>query len=92
MFSTDNTQRSRYFEAEITASTSTVKQRTSSNNNLSRIEEILVKQGRQIRVLYDLQKSTLDKISTVQNQMKKLTSINAELSSKVFNVSNRNLV
>ena len=59
-----------------------------SNN----IETMLVKQGKQIRTLYELQKTTFDKISTIQSQMKKLTNKNTELSPKVFNVSNHNLV
>ena len=57
-----------------------------------RIEAMLIKQGKQIRVLYELQKTLLEKISSLQAQVKKLNSDkNNELSSKIFNVSN-NLV
>jgi hypothetical protein len=48
---------------------------------------MLIKQGRQIRALYELQKSTLEKVTSIQNQLKK-TNKNIELSSKVFAVSN----
>lgn len=57
------------------------------------IEAMLVKQGRQIRALYDLQKSTFEKVSSIQTQVKKLaTSKSNDLSAKVFGVSNHNLV
>ena len=48
---------------------------------------MLVKQGRQIRALYELQKATFDKVTLIQNQLKK-TNKNIELSSKVLAVSN----
>ena len=48
---------------------------------------MLVKQGRQIRALYELQKSTFEKVTSIQSQLKK-TNKNIELSSKVFSVSN----
>jgi len=53
----------------------------------TRIEAMLVKQGRQIRALYELQKSTFEKVTSIQSQLKK-TNKNIELSSKVFSVSN----
>jgi len=53
----------------------------------TRIEAMLVKQDRQIRALYELQKSTFEKVTSIQNQLKK-TNKNIELSSKVFSVSN----
>ena len=53
---------------------------------------MLIKQGKQMRVLYELQKTSLEKILWLQIQVKKLNSDkNNELSSKVFSVSN-NLV
>ena len=59
---------------------------------LNNIEAMLIKQGKQIRVLYELQKTSLEKISCLQTQVKKLSSEkNNELSLKVFSVSN-NLV
>jgi len=48
---------------------------------------MLVKQDRQIRALYELQKSTFEKVTSIQSQLKK-TNKNIELSSKVFSVSN----
>ena len=61
--------------------------------NTHNIEEILVKQGRQIRALYELQKSTFEKVSSIQTQVKKLSSNkNTDLSTKVFGVSSHNLV
>ena len=33
------------------------------------IEAILVKQGRQIRALYELQKSTFEKVTSIQSQL-----------------------
>ena len=55
--------------------------------NTKSIEAMLVKQGRQIRALYELQKSTFEKVTSIQSQLKK-TNKNIELSSKVFSVSN----
>jgi len=49
---------------------------------------MLIKQGKQIHVLYELQRTSLEKISSLQTQVKKLNSDkNNELSSRVFNVS-----
>ena len=54
---------------------------------------MLIKQGKQIRVLYELQKSTLEKVSIMQGQFKKLTSTkNTDLNPKVFGVSNHNYI
>jgi hypothetical protein len=54
---------------------------------------MLIKQGKQIRALYELQKTTFEKVSLIQNQIKKQNSDkNTELSPKVFSVSNHNLV
>jgi hypothetical protein len=80
-----------------TQRTSTGKQKmygtdTSAPQPSNNIESILVKQGKQIRALYELQKATFEKVSTIQKEMKKLTNKNVELSSKVLNVSNHNLV
>jgi len=62
---------------------------TEDRGPLKNIEAMLVKQGKQIRVLYELQKTSLEKISLLQTQVKKLSSDkNHELSPKVFNVSN----
>jgi hypothetical protein len=61
--------------------------RRDSTRDTKSIEAMLVKQGRQIRALYELQKSTLEKVTSIQNQLKK-TNKNIELSSKVFAVSN----
>ena len=57
----------------------------------SRVEDLLVKQGKQIRALYELQKIAYEKLTSVSNQIKKLSnSKNTELSRKVFSVSNHN--
>ena len=61
--------------------------RRDSTRDTKSIEAMLVKQGKQIRALYELQKSTLEKVTSIQNQLKK-TNKNIELSSKVFAVSN----
>src|SRR5436190_6933437 len=61
--------------------------RRDSTRDTKSIEAMLVKQDRQIRALYELQKSTLKKVSSIQSQLKK-TNKNIELSSKVFSVSN----
>jgi hypothetical protein len=94
LISPTSAQRTRRFETEFSTFD---KRRTSSTDDRApplsnNIEAMLVKQGKQIRALYELQKTTFDKISTIQSQMKKLTSKNTELSPKVFNVSNHNLV
>jgi hypothetical protein len=61
-------------------------------SNTSNIEAMLIKQSRQIRALYELQKSTFGKVSIIQTQVKKLTSTkNTDLSTKVFNVSKYNI-
>jgi len=59
-----------------------------NRESLNNIESMLIKQGKQIRVLYELQRTSLEKISSLQTQVKKLNSDkNNELSSRVFNVS-----
>ena len=65
--------------------TASTKRRDSTRDKS--IEAMLVKQGRQIRALYELQKATFDKVTLIQNQLKK-TNKNIELSSKVLAVSN----
>ena len=95
------TQRTRHVETgfPVFTGTSSVRRMSGTDDrapppsrNIEGIEKMLVKQGKQIRALYELQKSTFDRISTIQNQMKKLTSKAVELSPKVFSVSNHNLV
>src|SRR2546423_188026 len=61
--------------------------RRDSTRDTKSIEAMLVKQSRQIRALYELQKSTFEKVTSIQSQLKK-TNKNIELSSKVFSVSN----
>ena len=49
----------------------------------------MIKHGKQNRIIYEMQKTTLEKISSLQTQIKKIKSDKSnELSSKVFNVSN----
>jgi hypothetical protein len=59
------------------------------DDRLTNIEAILIKQGKQNRAIYDLQKVTLEKVLLLQAQVKKIKSEKSnELSQKVFNVSN----
>ena len=51
------------------------------------LETILIKQGRQIHALYQLQKSTNDGVIWIQEQMKKQNEGKIDLSAKVFSVS-----
>jgi hypothetical protein len=61
---------------------------TSALSLFHNIETMLIKQGKQIRALYELQKATFERVSSIQNQLKKLTSDDdTELNSKVFSVS-----
>ena len=59
-------------------------------SNTSNVEtDMIAKHSRQIRAIYELQKATFEKISIIQNQVKKLTSSKStDLSPKVFSVSN----
>ena len=52
-------------------------------------ESMLVKQGKQIRALYELQKVTIEKTTWIQNEIKKLSDKkkNVDLSKKVFSIS-----
>jgi hypothetical protein len=70
------------------SSTPTGTKRRDSTRDTKSIEALLVKQGRQICALYELQKSTFEKVTSIQNQLKKTSNKNIELSSKVFSVSN----
>jgi hypothetical protein len=59
------------------------------NRGLS-YENLLVKQGKQIRALYEIQKQTFEKVTWIQKQIKKQNNDNnhkTDLSPKVFNVS-----
>src|SRR6185369_12768907 len=49
--------------------------RRDSTRDTKSIEAMLVKQGRQIRALYELQKSTFEKVTSIQSQLKKLIKI-----------------
>jgi hypothetical protein len=54
----------------------------------NQLESMLIKQGKQLRVLYELHKLTNEKLSWIQGQMKKQIKIqDTELSQKVFGVS-----
>jgi hypothetical protein len=62
-------------------------------SNIREIEAMLAKQGKQIRALYELQKSTFERVSSIDTQVQKLASNKStDLSAKVFGVSNHNLV
>jgi len=62
------------------------------NTQIDNIEAMVIKLSKQMRVLYELHKTSLEKINRLQTQIKKMTNDkNNELSSKVFSVSN-NLV
>lgn len=62
---------------------------TSSDKIVKNCEKILIKQGKQIRALYELQKETNEKVTWIQNQMKAKNDKNKYivLSEKVFGVS-----
>ena len=63
-----------------------------SGDRLNNIEAMLIKQSKQICILYKMQKTSLKGISWLQTQVKKSNrDKNNKLSLKVFNVSN-NLV
>src|SRR5213078_946537 len=69
-----------------------VPSRVPSDDRLGNIETMMIKHGKQNRIIYEMQKMTLEKISSLQTQIKKINSDKSnELSPKVFNVSN-NLV
>ncbi len=69
-----------------------VPSRVPSDDRLGNIETMMIKHGKQNRIIYEMQKTTLEKISSLQTQIKKINSDKSnELSPKVFNVSN-NLV
>lgn len=57
--------------------------------NCEAITAMLLKQGKQIHVLYGLQKETNEKVTWIQNQMKTQNDKkkNVDLSEKVFSVS-----
>jgi hypothetical protein len=60
-----------------------------NNERIQSIQSILVKQGKQIRALYELQKTNMEKVDMVYSHLKKLTREKSnELSAKVFAVSN----
>ncbi len=54
---------------------------------------MLIKQGKQIRALYELQKTAYEKITWVQGEIKKQNEINkTDLNQKVFSVSKNNFI
>jgi hypothetical protein len=77
-------------EEIVSSTTGKGKQRVLSDERTSRntksLEAMLIKQGRQIRALYELQKSTFEKVTSIQKQLKN-SNKSIELSSKVFGVS-----
>ena len=56
-------------------------------------EDMHIKQGKQIRALYELHKETLEKVTWIQNQIKLQNEKKKklDLSEKVFNVSKKSL-
>ena len=76
-------------ETPIRPEQQTVRRNTSQEtpDAEKRLENILIKQGRQIRALYQLQKSTNDGVTWIQEQMKKQNEGKTDLSAKVFSVS-----
>lgn len=57
-----------------------------SNEN-KKMLEMMVKQGKQIRALYELLKTTNEKVSWIQNEVKKQDTGSNNLSTKIFSVS-----
>ena len=63
--------------------------RVLSDDRLINIKAMLIKQGKQNCIIYELQKIILEKVSSLQTQIKKIKSDKSnELSPKVFNISN----
>ena len=71
--------------------------RFSDHNNIEKIikqfeenQRILIKQGKQIRAVYELQKATNKKVTWIQKEMEKNTDNKqfVDLNLKVFSVSN----
>ena len=71
--------------------------RLSDHNNIEKIikqfeenQRILIKQGKQIRAVYELQKATNKKVTWIQKEMEKNTDNKqfVDLNPKVFSVSN----
>ena len=86
------TQQSRRSTPSVEIPSLEIPSRVTSDDRLNNIEAILIKQGKQNRIIYELQKLSYEKISSLQTQIKKLSSDKSnQLSQKVFNVSN-NLV
>jgi hypothetical protein len=53
------------------------------------IQAILVKQGKQLRALYEMQKSTIEQVAWIVNQVKQQNNKDSiDLTPKVFMVSN----
>ena len=48
--------------------------RVPSEDRLANIEAMMIKHGKQNRIIYEMQKSTLDKLSSLQAQVKKINS------------------
>jgi hypothetical protein len=68
----------------ITASTASRHQEQSNE----KYEKLIIKQGKQIRALYELQKLVLEKVAWVESHLRKQNNDNKiDLSQKVFNVS-----
>lgn len=74
-----------------------VDMRLSDHNNIEKIikqfeenQRILIKQGKQIRAVYELQKATNKKVTWIQKEMEKNTNDKqfVDLNPKVFSVSN----
>jgi hypothetical protein len=79
--------RSRYITSHRTPQASFSQPPRSSD--FERCEALLIKQGKRIHALYELQKATNEKITWIQNELKKQSDRrkNIDLSEKVFGVS-----
>ena len=53
----------------------------------NQLKDMLIKQGKQVRALYELHKLTNEKLSWIQSQIKKQTKSRDDLNPKVFGVS-----
>jgi len=89
--STESPERTPIAEPAQSQHSTPIVRRISSDDRgpLNNIEDMLIKQGKQIRALYGLQKTSLERILFLQTQVKKLSSDKKnDLNPKILSVSN----
>jgi hypothetical protein len=76
------------YESELLDDHRNLPPRQLPGNNVKQLEELLIKQGKQIRALYQMQKTSNEKLTWLQNHFNKQNeNKNNDLSPKVFGVS-----